>query len=73
MDEGIVFIEENIIVVAEAIRKAREEKLDRYENLISIEKMDKDRYKLIESSKGKGLRITLFDSNGKIEKELKYK
>ena len=35
--------------------------------------MDKDRYKLVESNKGTGFRITIFDSNGKIEKELKYK
>ena len=54
-------------------REDTEQKLDRYENLLSIEKMDKDRYKLVESNKGTGFRITIFDSNGKIEKELKYK
>jgi len=47
--------------------------MDRYENLLSIEKLLDGNYKLIESDKKKSLRITILNINGKIIKELKYK
>jgi len=63
---------EKLEKVKEKNRKLK--KLDRYKNLLSFEKqsMIDNTYKIIESDRKKGLRISIFDINGNIKKELKY-